>query len=207
MSRIDRISTDVDAPDLGPTAPPTMVMDMAFKAGAVVSRREVLHGRLWLEHPVTVVSDDDGVLAVRLDPGSAFSFSEHPLGPHPWGHLTEWETSTVLQLHRDGDHYSVWKIFELDGSFRHWYVNFEAPIVRGSDDFDTDDHGLDLIIEPDGERRWKDVEDLHHQRTQGRIDLNTVGGVLAAAAEVSSLLDSDNHWWKAWEGWKPPAFG
>lgn len=79
--------------------------------------------------------------------------------------------------------------------------------VRGSDHLDIDDHGLDLIIEPDGQRRWKDVEDLHHQRTQGRIDLNTVGGALAAAAEVSSPLDSNNHWWKAWDDWEPPASG
>ena len=57
-----------------------------------------------------------------------------------------------------GDRYGVWKFFETDGTFRHWYVNFEAPIVRHDDGFDTDDHGLDLIVHPDGRREWKDVE-------------------------------------------------
>lgn len=175
----------------------------SYTSGTVITRREVLHGRLWLEHPVTVVSDIEGILAARLDPGSGFSFADHPFGPHPWSHLAEWGESTVLQLHRDGDHYSVWRIYELDGTFRHWYINFEAPIVRGPDHFDTNDHGLDLIIESDGHRRWKDVEDLHHQRVDGRIDLETVGTVLAAAAEVSAELDKDERWWKPWDTWTP----
>jgi hypothetical protein len=96
--------------------------------GEVITRREVLHGHLWLEHPVTVV-DDDG--------------------------------------------------------------------------YDTDDHGLDLIVHPDGRREWKDVEHLHVQRAQGRIDLDTVGEVLAAADAAVDLLDADERWWSAYDDWVP----
>lgn len=53
-----------------------------FRPGSVITRREVLHDHPWLEHPVTVVADDGTTLAVRLDPGSRFSFfPEHPFGP------------------------------------------------------------------------------------------------------------------------------
>jgi hypothetical protein len=156
-----------------------------------------------MEHPVTVVADDGDVLAVRLDPGSIFTFHEHPIGPHPWGGFTHWGGSIVLQLHREGDHYSVWKFFEPDGTFRYWYLNFEQPVVRLDRAFDTNDYGLDLIIHPDGRREWKDVEDLHGQRVQGRITIETVAAVLAEAHKVVAMLDADDRWWAGWDDWQP----
>ena len=69
--------------------------------------------------------------------------------------------------------------------------------------FETDDHGLDLIVYPDGRREWKDVADLHWQRVTGRIDDATVRLVLAAAADVVAQLDSTTSWWSAWDGWTP----
>jgi hypothetical protein len=156
-----------------------------------------------MEHPVTVVSDDGDVLAVRLDPGSPFTFYDHPHGPHPWNSHDSWASSVVLQLHKTDAAYGVWKFFAADGTFLHWYINFEAPVVRHPDAFDTDDHGLDLIVHPDGSRTWKDVQDLHWQRVEGRIDLATVARVLAAAAEVTELLDAGTAWWASWADWRP----
>ena len=81
------------------------------------------------ECPVTVVADDGEVLAVLLEPGAPFTFQEHPFGPHPWRAQAAWGGTTVLQLHREGDAYAVWKFFDEHG-FRCWYLNFEAPVVR-----------------------------------------------------------------------------
>jgi len=174
-----------------------------YEPGSIVQRFEVLHGRVWMQHPVTVVSDDGTTLAVRLDPGSRFLFPPHPFGPHPWSSHPAWASTVVLQLHRTGDHYGVWKFFDSHGTFLHWYVNFEAPVVRGRDGFETDDHGLDLVVHPDGRREWKDVPDLHRQRVSGRIDEATVGLVLAAAADVTEQLDAGTPWWRAWDDWSP----
>jgi len=64
--------------------------------------------------------------------------------------------------------YGVWKFFGTDGVFLHWYINFEAPVVRCPGRLSRPmDHGLDLIVYPDGTRVWKDVDDLHRQREQG----------------------------------------
>jgi len=174
-----------------------------YEPGSSIQRFEVLHDQVWLRHPVTVVSDDGATLAVRLDPGSGFTFPSHPFGAHPWSSRAAWGSTVVLQLHRAGDHYSVWKFFDCAGTFLHWYVNFEAPIVRGPEGFETNDHGLDLIVHPDGRREWKDVADLHWQRVTGRIDEGTVGRVLAAAADVTAQLDANAHWWSRWDGWTP----
>ncbi len=177
---------------------------MRYQPGAEIVRREVLHGQVWLEHPVTVVADDGVVLALLLEPGSAFTFHEHPFGPHPWRRLTEWGATTVLQLHRNGDAYAVWKLFD-DGGFRHWYVNFEAPVVRHEGAFDTDDHGLDLIVHTGGRREWKDVEHLSELVTSGRMTGEAVVGVLHAAAGVIAQLDAEEGpWWAAWSDWHPP---
>lgn len=174
-----------------------------FQAGQVIERREVLKGELWLTSPVTVVSDDGDRLAVRVDPGSKFTFPSHSFGVHPWAHHSEWGGSIVLQLYREGDLYSVWKFFAPDGSFRHWYINFEAPVKRGPGHIDTEDYGLDLVVDAEGQRQWKDVSDLHHQRTEGRTSPQTVLDILAEAAHVEATLDRNEQWRSSWADWAP----
>ncbi|MGZ8738699.1 MAG: DUF402 domain-containing protein [Nocardioides sp.] len=174
-----------------------------YEPGSVVRRRVVLHGRLWLDHPVTVVADDGDLLAVRLEPGSAFTSHSHPFGEHPWAGHDAWSGPVVLQLYRAGDPYSVWRFHEPDGAFRHWYVTFQTPVVRRKGGFDIDDHGLDLVIEPDGTAVWKDVERLHELRQSGQLNGNQLLGVLAAAHEVTELLRTDRRWWSAYDDWSP----
>jgi hypothetical protein len=178
-----------------------------FETGQIIERREVLKDEIWMTSPVTVVHDDGDTLAVRLDPGSSFTFPSHPFGVHPWSQHTEWGGSIVLQVHRRGDLYSAWKFFTPDGVFLHWYINFEAPLKRGPRHIDTDDYGLDLIVDADGRRTWKDVVDLHHQRTEGRISSQTVLDVLAEAAHVEAALDRDERWWSSWDDWSPTTSG
>ncbi len=74
-----------------------------YGCGMSIMRREVLHGRLWMEHPVKVVADDGDHLAVLLEPGSPFTFHGHPQNPHPWaaqaprqGRMTPEQISEVL---------------------------------------------------------------------------------------------------------------
>jgi len=180
-----------------------MSADFTYSAGDTIRRREVLHGRLWMDHPVTVVDDDGDVLAVLLDPGSPFAFHLHPFGPHPWSHLTCWGDRQVLQLYRYGDLYSVWKFFDA-GVFTHWYINFESPLVRREAGFDTDDFGLDLIVAIDGTSRWKDVEDLNAMIRSGRMTGRQVLDVLGAAEDVAELLEGEDRWWSGWDSWSPP---
>lgn len=178
---------------------------MTFAPGAVITKREVWDAAVWLEHPVVVESDDGpgGVLATRLSPSSAFTFPAHPRGPHPWSAREAWADATVLMLRRSADWYSVWKFFDLQGRFECWYVNFERPVVRTEDGIETDDLELDLVVLPDGQRRWKDVEHLARRLDQGRMDLEDLATVLRAAGDVSEALDRDDRWWARWDGWTP----
>lgn len=178
-----------------------------FAAGRVVQRREVLHGRLWMSHPVTVVDDGDGVLAVLLEPGSPFTYAEHPFGQHAWAPQPAWESTTVLMLHRDGDPYAAWAFFE-GGRRTGWYVNLEAPVVRhpdgtGGGSFDTDDHGLDMVVPQDGPWRWKDLDDPAAMAASGRMTAAEAEQVHADGRAVAALLDADERWWSRWDAWTP----
>jgi len=176
--------------------------DPVYPRGSTVTVREVLHGKVWLHFPETVVADDGEVLATVQEDGCPLTFPEHPFGPHPWSQASAWRGPTVLKLRRTDAAYSVWKFF--DGPvFRHWYVNFEEPVVRRPDGVDLDDHQLDLVVEPDGARRWKDVEDLAPALASGRIDADQLRTVLEAATEVTERLDRDDRWWAPWDGWAP----
>jgi hypothetical protein len=172
-----------------------------FTVGSTVQRREVLHGRVWMTMPVQVIADDD-VLAVWIEDGTPFTFSPHPFGPHPWSGQDRWTGSSVLQLHRPTDAYSVWAFFQHN-RIDHWYINFEKPYSRGQDYFDTDDHGLDIVIK-DGAWRWKDREDVAKQVADGRITPAEAEAVWREAERVASALEHGIYWWvPRWQNWKP----
>ena len=109
----------------------------------------------------------------------------------------------MLKLRRPGDWYSVWKFFK-GGSFASWYVNFESPVVRRADGVDINDLQLDIVIEPDGAWRWKDVEDLGPALASGRMTGEELRAVLDEVAVVADLLERDDRWWSPWDGWSPP---
>ena len=175
---------------------------MRFATGSTLTVREVWDHQVWLHFPERVVGDD-GVLATLHVDGTPLTFPEHPRGPHPWSHQTHWQGATVLKLRRDGDWYSVWKFFDVAAAFQCWYVNFEQPYRRRPDGIDIDDLQLDLVIEPDGASRWKDVEDLAPALAAGRMDAEQLRHVLDAAADVAALLERDDRWWAPWDDWSP----
>lgn len=177
-------------------------MAEVFEPGSAVRVVEVLHGAEWASWEETVVSDDGTTLASVQADGTAMSFPPHDY-PHPWGHLSAWTGTTVLKLRRDGEWYSVWKFFDADAAFLHWYVNFEAPVVRSADAVEVNDLQLDIVVPPEGPWRWKDVQDLAPSLASGRITRDEVLAVLAAAAEVADLLDRDDRWWAPWDDWTP----
>ncbi|NKY48369.1 DUF402 domain-containing protein [Nocardia cerradoensis] len=172
-----------------------------FAVGSTVRRREVLHGDVWMTMPVQVVADDD-VLAVWIEEGAPFQFPPHPFGPHPWSSRDRWSGSSVLQLYRAGDAHSVWAFFRR-GRLDHWYINFERPYRRGDTYFDTDDHGLDIVLR-DGEWQWKDLDDVAGQVDSGRLTPAEADMVWAEAERVASALDRGDCWWLSrWQGWSP----
>ena len=142
---------------------------------------------------------------VLLEPGSRFGFHEHPFGPHPWSAHDAWGQhdaccSFTGRAMRTASGSSSKAASSPGGT-----STSRRPWCRHDDAFDTDDHGLDLIVHPDGRREWKDVEPLRPSSvTSGRMTGEEVLGVLHAAAEVTARLDRDERWWAPWDRWDPP---
>jgi hypothetical protein len=88
---------------------------------------------------------------------------------------------------------------------RCWYVNVEAPLERFELGFDTFDHDLDVVIEPDRSSwRWKDEEDV----ALG-VELGAYTSADAAAfrreAEraLRRVLDREPPFDREWADWRP----
>ncbi|SEB74695.1 Predicted RNA-binding protein, associated with RNAse of E/G family [Nocardioides exalbidus] len=175
--------------------------DGAFPIGSDVRVVEVLHGAEWASWDEEVVADD-GILVTLQRNGTPLTFPPHD-HPHPWAHVDAWTGTTVLKLRREGDWYSVWKFFDADGAFLHWYVNFETPYVRADGAIHVNDLQLDIVVPPDGDWRWKDVQDLAPTLASGRITQDELLAVLREAAHVAELLDRGDLWWAPWDGWTP----
>ncbi len=179
--------------------------ELTFEPGSDIVMREVLHGAEWAHWPERLLADDPapgGILATVQPIGTALTFPPHPV-PHPWGHLDAWQGTTVLKLRRVDDWYAAWKFFDGAGRLLHGYINFETPYVRASDGIEVNDLQLDIVIAPNGEWRWKDVQDLAPSLAAGRITQDELLAVLTAGAEVADLLDRDDRWWAPWDDWSP----
>ena len=155
-----------------------------------------------------VVDDSPVALAVLLEPGSAFTLHPHPT-LHPWSDHASWAGTIVLQVHRPHDAYGAWKFFDSAGLFTHWYINFEAPIVKhvyasGGGYYDTDDHGIDIVIAADGKWEWKDHDDPRLMAEEGRLTSEEAVAVMRCAHQVAADLDAGRRWWSVWDEWEPP---
>ena len=194
-------SVDAEPPANQPVRPIIVAPMSKFRVGSSVLRREVLHGQVWMTMPAQVIADDD-VLAVWIEDGTPLAFPPHPFGPHPWSGQDRWTGSSVLQLYRPTDAYSVWAFFN-DGRRDCWYINFERPYSRGDDYFDTDDHGLDIVVK-DGDWQWKDRDDVAGQVASGRLTPTEADAVWREAAHVAHTLDHGIGWWfRRWKDWIP----
>lgn len=177
-----------------------------YERGSMIARREVLHGSVWMQLDVQVVSDDGSVMAVLLRPGAPMAFPVHPFGPHPWSGQPAWAGPTVLQLYRPGDLYSVWMMFR-EGRHTGSYINFEAALTRRDLAFDTVDFGLDIVIDPSGAWRFKDTGDAAAYVATGRMTSAELAAVRQASRTVAAELDQDRRWWAHWDSWLPAPVG
>ena len=102
----------------------------------------------------------------------------------------------ILALYPAAAPWSIWHFYDDDGSFGHWYVNFEERLGRAPASLDYVDHKLDLIVRPDSALEWKDEDELAEA---GRLGLLDPEAVRADAERVVR----ERPWPTGWEGWRP----
>ncbi len=140
-----------------------------WSPGDHVILRHVYAGKVWAAIPVTVVEDSAQLISVYVRPGTEFaaplcSRDEHlrVLSSGDWTlQLLSW-FGHHLWTAMPGAPYSIWTLWsEPNWEHQGWKINPEEPLRRTSIGFDTSDHVIDAVIQPDLSRwDWKDEDEF-----------------------------------------------
>lgn len=170
--------------------------------------------------PMRVVRDDAAGLVAWLAPGTPvlrpaladgselrsvslaqrFDHARHGRATR----LDTWRGQGVLKVALTGAPWSVWLFWSEDWDFRGWYINLEDPHERVDHAVLTQDHVLDVVVEPDRTVQRKDEDELDSAVAGGRYSPAAAEGFRANAAAVEDVVRR----WGApfcdrWEDWRP----
>jgi len=194
-----------------------------FEPGETAVRRDMFRGRVWSAHAMRVVADADDALVVACRPGSeqlaSTTFIESTLtgddavrkqalpdlAAGRW-RLDRWSwRDTVLLLWNPPETYfSVNAFYDATAEhrMRHWYVNFQRPLVRTGIGFDTFDLLVDLVVAPDLSCwTWKDEDEYAQGRRLGVVDDADHRAVEQAREQVLAMIEQREGPFAAAAGW------
>ena len=164
--------------------------------------RDVHGDRVWRAQACRIVEETAELVALWLPRGSPAMLPVDGGGARLRIPGETWRLEPIsskrdaLCLGRPGRAHSIYLFFGPDGAFEHWYVNFEEPLRRTALGFDTFDHKLDLIVQPDRSYRWKDEDELEEAAALGLVD------PAAVRAEADRVL-AEWPFPTGWEDWRP----
>ncbi len=142
-----------------------------WERGEVVVLRYVTRdGAPGMAWPATVAVDEPELLALWIPRGATYK---------NWGRDAEgrralvdshWRRDT-LRLMFPGAQHSIWATWQADASgeraFYQYYVNLEEPYRRTPIGVDTNDHTLDIVVQPDLSWEWKDEGEYQERVATG----------------------------------------
>jgi hypothetical protein len=127
-------------------------------------------------------------------PGATWTLEEHT-----------WTDAHVLSFAWPGAGAAVLHFWNEAWTPLYWYVNVEAPLRRFALGFDTFDHDLDIVVEPDRSSwRWKDVDDVAEGIRLGVYTSQDEATFRRAAARaLRRLRDREAPFDREWSTWRP----
>jgi hypothetical protein len=185
-----------------------------FVPGEAIVLREMLRGRIWAVRPLTVVRDAEDLSMFYLPPGTRWygpvSSDErliHLKAPGADWSLgaRRWSDAHVLSFSWPDAGAAVLHFWDEDWTPSCWYVNVEAPLRRFALGFDTFDHDLDVVVQPDRSSwRWKDEDDV----AEGiRLGVYTEQDEAAFRREgergLERILGREPPFDRDWSRWRP----
>ncbi|MGW4563259.1 cytidylyl-2-hydroxypropylphosphonate hydrolase [Streptomyces sp. NPDC004561] len=179
--------------------------------------RENAGAHVHIARPVTVVRDDEDLLAVWLAPGTEcvrpVLADGTPVHSEPLEsrytkprvvRRDRWFGTGVLKLAQPGRPWSVWLFWEPGWRFKNWYVNLEEPLVRWVDGVDSEDHFLDISVHPDRSWHWRDEDEFAQAQRDGLMAPGTAERVRAAGhAAVATIRAWGPPFSDGWQHWRP----
>lgn len=143
-------------------------MSGRFQRGDVVLRYDYQRGRLMACTPHVVVDDSPERVALYVSPGTPChgpaelrdEFVRRMLDSDWVARATCWHSNHVLRITPPRARHSVdlyWR--SDDWALQGWYIDLLRPLRR-EDEFETEDHVLDLWIDANRRWDWKDEDDF-----------------------------------------------
>ncbi|GGR69307.1 hypothetical protein GCM10010252_04170 [Streptomyces aureoverticillatus] len=187
--------------------------------------RENAGDRFHICRPVTVVRDEEDLLAVWMAPGTecvkpvladGTPVHREPLATRYTKPRTtrrdRWSGTGVLKLARPGEPWSVWLFWEPGWRFKNWYVNLEEPRTRWHGGVDSEDHFLDISVSPDRSWRWHDEDEFAQAQRAGLMSAEKAERVRAAGLRAVEVIRAwgppfEDDWphWRPDPSWRIPA--
>jgi hypothetical protein len=157
--------------------------------------------------PHVLVEETPELAVLYVAPGTRGRRPRLPLIEDPsqlrtlvWNHVEHvWRGSHALRLLGSGAAHGIYLFWaEEDWAFQGWYVDLQAPYRRSSVGFDTRDHALDVVVEPDGSWRWKDEDHLELATFLGAFTAQEAAQIRAEGERVVGEWPFPT----GWEGWR-----
>lgn len=150
--------------------------------------------------PARVVEDRDDLLALFIPNGAItkqWRGVRDSMGQPVTRELVDipWRRDT-LRLMYPGEDYSIWLSWRDEGGervFHGYYINVEEPFRRTPIGVDTNDHTLDVVVQPDLSWAWKDEDQLAERAASGVYVPDFATRVRATAERALEILGRRGH--------------
>lgn len=133
----------------------------------------------------------------RFEPGERIAIRE-VLRRRVW-------TSRPVRIAPTGQPFEVFAPVTPELGVTSWYVNFQQPLVRTLQGFDTMDETLDLLVAADFSS-WerKDGDELQLALEMGVYDQPETQRILDSCVAVENALERGEILWdRSWRDWRP----
>jgi hypothetical protein len=174
-----------------------------YGAGTSVAFRDIRHGVVYWAWPGRVVEDGNRGLLVAQRPRALGRVpAGYPLDRQRVFDLLEsreppeiveaaWERTTTLTVYRDDAWWGSRLFWDATrGAFLGYYVDLLEPLGRHGRCIDLVDLALDLVVAPDGEWHWKDVDEYETFKDAGIIGSEAAAMVESIKPELVRAVES-----------------
>jgi hypothetical protein len=182
--------------------------------GDAVIYRGLWKGHIWWALPVRVVQDTRELIALYWPAGTPSKRTAERatardifLNPQPTLADRHWTDTDILTLCDEKAAYSINAMWSAkNGVLLCWYVNLQEPLHRKAVGFETEDHLLDIVFQPDlSGWEWKDEDELAQAVELGEYSKQKVHEIYAAAEEAIESIMSGRSWISdKWSTWHAP---
>jgi hypothetical protein len=191
-------------------------------AGESCVLRGIVNHQVWLAQSVIVVKDTQDETILLLLPGAQCAFPEgywrwrqndYSQGTR-WQEAKSdpivlrkfsWHTNRILIFLEPEKYYSCWLFWDqASDQFSCYYINFQLPYRRSHCGFDTLDLDLDIVVDPQYNWKWKDIDEYQEGIQEGGIEDRWVKEIEQSQQEVFDRINSQRYPLDgSWLHWQP----